>query len=95
MNNDKLPEETTYSSTDKLTSIEFDCSGMLKIIRSSDNDKAHRLDDNIVRKIEVCDESLVKQVAVIFMDYIGTGVDRDIWKKSNIVPVHKKVIRKL
>ena len=47
MNNDKLPEETTYSSTDKLTSIEFDCSGTLKIIRSSNNDKAHRLDDNI------------------------------------------------
>ena len=29
-------------------------------------------------------------MSLIFRRYIDTGVDPDSWKKSNIVPVHKK-----
>ena len=38
----------------------------------------------------MCDESLVQPLSLIFRGCIDTGVYPDTWKKSNIVPVHKK-----
>ena len=40
--------------------------------------------------IKMCDESLVQPLSLIFRGCIDTGVYPDTWKKSNIVPVHKK-----
>ena len=36
------------------------------------------------------DESLVQPMSLIFRGFIDTSVYPDTWKKSNIVPVHKK-----
>ena len=38
----------------------------------------------------LCDESLVQPLSLIFRGCIHTGVYPDGWKKSNIIPVHKK-----
>ena len=40
--------------------------------------------------LRMCDESLVQPLSLIFTGSIDTGVYPDTWKKSNIVPVHKK-----
>ena len=38
----------------------------------------------------MCDELLVQPLSLIFRGYIDTGVYPDTWKKSNIIPIHKK-----
>ena len=40
--------------------------------------------------IKLCSKSVVKPVSIIFKNCIDTGTFPDIWKRSNIIPVHKK-----
>ena len=58
-NNSKPPEKNTYNSASRLTSIKFDNSDILKIIRSLKVNKPHDHDGISVRTIKMCDESLV------------------------------------
>ena len=90
VNNSKLPDKITYNSAARLTSIKFDNNDILKIIRSLNVNKAHGHDDISVRMIQMCDELLVQPLSLILRGCIDTGVYPDTWKKSNIVPVHKK-----
>ena len=39
---------------------------------------------------KICDQSIVKPLSIIYQNCHNTGTFSDIWKKSNIVPVHKK-----
>ena len=40
--------------------------------------------------IEMCDVSLVKPLKLSFENCLGQGIFPEVWKKANIVPVHKK-----
>ena len=40
--------------------------------------------------IKLCSKSVVKPLSIIFKNCIDTGTFPDIWKRSNIIPVHKK-----
>ena len=90
VDNSKLPGKITYNSAARFTSIKFDNNDILKIIRSLNINKAHGHDDISVRMIKMCDESLVQPLSLILRGCIDTGIYPDTWKKSNIVPVHKK-----
>ena len=39
---------------------------------------------------KICDQSIVKPLSIIYQNCLNTGTFPDIWKKSNIVPAHKK-----
>ena len=39
---------------------------------------------------KLCGKSVVKLLSMIFNNCIDTGTFPDIWKRSNIIPVHKK-----
>ena len=90
VNNSKLPDKITYIFAARLTSIKFDNNDILKIIRSLNVNKARGHDGISIRMLRMCDESLVQPLSLIFTGSIDTGVYPDTWKKSNIVPVHKK-----
>ena len=90
VNDSKLPDKITYNSAARLTSIKFGNNDILKIITSLNINKAHGHDDILVRMIKMCDESLVQPLSLILRGCIDTGIYPDTWKKSNIVPVHKK-----
>ena len=62
----------------------------MKIIRALHVSKAHGCDDVSIRMIRICDQSIVKPLSIIYQNCLNTGTFPDIWKKSNIVPVHKK-----
>ena len=93
VNDSKLPEEITFNFTASFNLINFDSSDILKSIRSLNVIKVHGDDDILVTIITMCDESLIKPVALIFRDCITICVYQDIWKKYNIVPVDKKGIK--
>ena len=40
--------------------------------------------------MKICDQSIVKPLSIIYRNCLNTGTFPDIWKKSNIVPVHQK-----
>ena len=40
--------------------------------------------------IELRGQSIVKPLSIIFKNCIDNGIFPDIWKKSNIIPAHKK-----
>ena len=40
--------------------------------------------------VKLCDDFLVKSFPTIFQNCINSGVFPDSWKKSNIVPIHRK-----
>ena len=40
--------------------------------------------------IKICDKAIVKPLSIIYKNCFDNGIFPDLWKKSNIVPVHKK-----
>ena len=62
----------------------------LKLLEILTLAKAHVSDDISVKRVKLCDDSLVKPLLIIFQNCINSGVLPDSWKKSNIVPIHKK-----
>ena len=62
----------------------------MKIIKSLNVNKAHGHDDVSIGMIKLCGQSIVKPLLIIFKNCIDNGNFPDIWKKSNIIPVHKK-----
>ena len=68
----------------------FNNDDILKIIRSLNINKALGHDKISIRKIITCDKAIVKPLSIIYKSYTDTGIFLDSWKKSNIVPVHKK-----
>ena len=74
----------------RLTSINFPDSDILKIIRSLDVNKAHSHDDISVRMVKIRGDAMKKPLSIIYKDCVETGTYPNAWKKSSIVPVHKK-----
>ena len=70
--------------------IKFNTNDILKIIRSLNINKTHGHDGILVRMIKISNESLVQPLSLIFRGCIDTNVYPGTWKKSNIIPVHKK-----
>ena len=63
---------------------------ILKIIRSLNPNKAHGLDGISTRMIKLSDASLVTPLKIIFTNCLRSGVFPEIWKRTNLVPIHKK-----
>ena len=90
-NNSKIPESQTYITDSKLSSIQFEDKEILKIIRSLDANKAHWHNDLSIRMLKICDLAIIKPLSIIFRNCINHSTFSDLWKKSNICPIHKKV----
>ena len=94
-NNSSLPKLVVLNSESSLSAITFSNVDILKIIRSLNINKAHGYDNISIRMIKICDKAIVKSLSIIYRNCIDTGISPDFWKKSNIVPVHKKGAKQL
>ena len=45
--------------------------------------------------LKICGDSICRPLSIIFKTCLRTGIFSLEWKKANIVPIHKKVIRRL
>ena len=91
-NNSVLPINQTFLTQSRLTSLDFSEEEILKIIRALNIHKAHGHDDISIRMIKICDKSLLKPLILLFQNSAKLSYFPDIWKRSNIIPVHKKHI---
>ena len=101
-NNSMLPTDQLFMTQARIGSMDFNEGEILKIIRALNINKAHGhdgisirmikiCDDGIsIRMIKICDESLLKPLLILFKNSLKLSYYPDIWKKSNIIPAHKK-----
>ena len=94
-NNSSLPVNQIFLTQSRLTSLDFNDDELLKIIRALNINKAHGHDDISIRMIKICDKSLIKPLIFLFKTSLRSLHYPDIWKKSNIIPVHKKNDKRL
>ena len=91
LNNDsKIPDRVHRKYTYTISSVNFTNEDILKIIRSLNPNKAHGFDDISIRMIQICDTVVLKPMAMIFKNCLSHGIFPNDWKKSNVVPIHKK-----
>ena len=89
-NNSTVPNSLNYASTAGLPSFCFSEEVILKIINALHINKTHGHDDISIWVIRLCSKSVVKPLSMIFNNCVDTGTFPDIWKRSKIIPVHKK-----
>ena len=62
----------------------------LSIIKSSDSSKSHGYDNISIKMIKFCSGSVTISLKIIFEESLKKGIFPEIWKKANVVPIHKK-----
>ena len=90
----KTPENRT-PSTPPLTEFTILDEKIILIIRSLNPNKAHGWDDISIHMIKLCDDVLLLPLKLIFENCLSQGIFPEIWKKANVVPVHKKNLKNL
>ena len=94
-NNSVLPTKQLFLTQARLGTLDFNEGEILKIIRVLNINKAHGHDDISIRMIKIYDESLLKPFFILFKNSLKLPFYPHIWKKSNIIPAHKKNDRQL
>ena len=93
-NNSKLPI-FDYKTNKGINDIKFEVSDILKIIKDLNPNKAHGHDGVSIKMIQMCDESIIIPLKLVFESAIRSGHFPDTWKKGIIIPVHKKESKNL
>ena len=91
-NNGVLPVNQMFLTQSRLNYIDFNEDEILKIIRALNIHKAHGHDDISIRMIKICDKSLLEPLILLFENSTKSSCYLDTWKRSNIIPVHKKMV---
>ena len=63
---------------------------ILSIIKSVDSSKSHGFDNISVKMIKICSESVTIPITIIFEESLKKVIFPEIWKKDNVVSIHKK-----
>ena len=90
LNNDSILPELTFASDCRINDFLIQHDNVIKIIRDLNPAKAHGYDGISIRMIKMCAESIVVPLTIIFNKALTTSVYPDIWKRGNVVPVHKE-----
>ena len=88
-NNSVLPSEVTYMTEERIQSITFGESNVIKIIGTLYVNKAHGHDNISVKMIRLCINSVAHPLTLIFQNSMAAGTFPNQWKRANIVPIHK------
>ena len=89
-NDSALPTSQMFLTPSRLCTLNFNEEEIIKIIRNLNVHKAHGHDDISIRMIKICDKSILKPLILLFKNSTKSSYYPDIWKRSNIIPVHKK-----
>ena len=90
-NDSKLPPRLHFLTDKRLSTVKFVNTDILKIIQNFNPSKAHGHDKISIRMLKICGNSLCcRPLELIFNDCLVNGIFSSVWKKGNIVPVHKK-----
>ena len=89
-NNKVLTTSQRLLTSSRLYTLNINEEEIIKLIRSLNVHKVHGHDDISIRKIKICDKSILKPLIISFKNSTKLSYYPDIWKISNIIPVRKK-----
>ena len=92
-NSSELPLNLHFTTEKRLDTPNFSNNDIEKIMQNLDPNKAHGHDKISIRMMKICGKSICKPLQLIFNQCIDTGAFPLEWKKANVVPIHKKVIK--
>ena len=84
-----------YKTKSRLNSFNINKDDISLIIKNLDSSKEHGWDNISIRMIKLCGKSIATPLKLIFKSMLEEGTFPDDWKRSNVVPVHKKEDRNL
>ena len=79
-----------YRTENRLSAISFKDEDILKIIKLLNVNKAYGHNNISIKLLQICAAEVVKTLSLISKGFIQYGIFSNLWKKSNIVPIHKK-----
>ena len=85
-----LPAEISHMTKDRIKTICFGKSDVIKLIKALNVSNAHGHDRISVKIIKICADSIAHPLTLIFQNSLVAGIFTNDWKKANIVPIHKK-----
>ena len=88
-NTSRLPP-FSYRTGSRIKSFHVTENDILAIIKTLDPNKAHGYDNISIKMIKICSQSLTLPLKIIFEHCLKKGKFPEIWKKANVVPVHKR-----
>jgi len=80
----------TFKTNERLYNINICNDEILSLIRNLNVAKASGPDGISSKMLQLCDESIVLPLSIIYNNIIKTGIFPNIWKLANVIPVHKK-----
>ena len=89
-NGSTLPTHMQYLTKNRLSSVSFSQYDIARIIQNLDSGKGHGHDNISMRVLKICGSAIYKHLAIIFKQFVDTGIFPSEWKKGNIVLIHKK-----
>ena len=89
-NSSILPNNPVSYTSDNLSSLEIVKEDVINLIKALDSNKAHGFDGISIRMLKLCNESISKPLTLLYKNCLNQGIFPDIWKKANVIPVHKK-----
>ena len=88
--NKYLANMANHLTDDKLSSFNISSEIIFQLIKNLDPNKAHGDHEISVKMLKLCAPSICKLLFLLFKNCLASGEFCNVWKKSNIVPVHKK-----
>ena len=79
-----------YRTDKRLNYFTINENDIFLIIKNLNADKAHRWDNISIRMIQLCGKEIILPLQLLFKSMLEEGIFTDYWKKSSVVPVHKK-----
>ena len=70
--------------------VRFSENDILNVLRKLGTSKANGHDEISIRVLKLSDKAVCKPLNIIFTSCLETGVFPILWKKANVVPIHKK-----
>ena len=61
-----------------------------KIMKALKVNKAHGHDEISIRMLKLCESAITEPLYLIFKNCLSSNTFLDVWKKANVIPVHKK-----
>ena len=87
--NDSTLPTLLETPNETLSSLEIMASDIGKIIKALKVNKAHGHDESFTRILKLCESAITKPFYLIFKNCLSSNTIPDVWKKANVIPVHK------
>ena len=89
INDSSLPD-FHYNTGARIDSIVIKKEDILSLVRNLNPNKATGSDEISGNMLQICDESVIVPLFIIFHNILESSTYPDQWKQANVVPIHKK-----